>query len=121
MSLLLIAGEAAAWAPLRYAERMEYFRFTLFNSITLLVMALTILLVWRRFAGKPANWPLAYYTVVVGYTVAFSGGLNHNWVAFGVACALAIRFGLYPNRVRLVEVVPLGYVAWRCLGLLLMW
>ncbi len=111
----------AARARLRYSERMEYFRFTLFNSITLFVLAMTIVLAWRRFAGGPVNWPLAYYAMVVGYTVAFSHGLNPYWVAFGVACALAIRFGFQPVRVRLVELVPLGYVAWRCVGLVLLW
>jgi hypothetical protein len=101
---------------------MENFRFTLFNGITLVVMALTIVLAWRRFAGTlAANWPLAYYTAVVGYTIAFSGGLNPYWVAAGVACGMAVRFGPYPARVRLVELVPLGYVTWRCVGLVLMW
>jgi hypothetical protein len=100
---------------------MEYFRFTPFNCITLFVLALTILLAWRRLAGKPKNWPLAYYAVVAGYTMAFPGGLNPYWVAFGVACTLAIRFGFQPGRVRLVELAPLGYMAWRCVGLVLMW
>ena len=101
---------------------MEYFRFTLFNCITLLILAWTIVLLWRRFAGKlAANWPLAYYAVLVGYTIGFSGGLNPYWVAAGAACALAIRLGFYPARVRLGEAIPLGYVAWRCVGLVLMW
>jgi hypothetical protein len=100
---------------------MEYFRFTLFNSITLFVLGLTLVLVWRRFAGKPVNWPFAYYAAVVGYTIAFSYGLNPYWVVFGVICALAIRFGFQPGRVRLLELLPLGYVTWRCIGLVLMW
>jgi hypothetical protein len=101
---------------------MENFRFTPFNDITLLVMALTIVLVWRRFAGAlAANWPLAYYAALVAYTIVFSGGLNPYWVAAGVACGLAIRCKLYPARVRLVELFPLGYVIWRCVGLVLMW
>ena len=63
-------------------KRMENLRFTLFNAITLFMMALTALLVWRRFAGKlSANWPLGYYLLLVGYTVGFSGGLNPYWVA----------------------------------------
>jgi hypothetical protein len=101
---------------------MEYFRFTTFNCITLLVLALTIVLAWRRFAGPlMANWPLAYYAALVAYTLGFSGGLNPYWVAAGVACGLAIRCGLYPARVRLAELVPLAYVTWRCVGLVLMW
>jgi len=101
---------------------MEYFRFTLFNSITLVILLAAPVLVWRRFAGAlAANWPLAYYAALVGYTIGFSGGLNPYWVAMGVACALAIRFGFYPARVRFAEIVPLGYVAWRSIGLILMW
>jgi hypothetical protein len=98
-------------------------RFTLFNCITFFVLVLTVLLVWRRFAGMPlsANWPLAYYAAVIAYTKAFGGGLNPYWVAAAVACGLAIRLGLYAARVRLVEVIPLGYVAYRCVGLILMW
>jgi hypothetical protein len=101
---------------------MEYFRFTLFNSITLIVLVGAVVLVWRRFSGAlTANWPIAYYAVLVGYTVGFSGGLNPYWVASGIACALAIRLGFYPARVRFGEAIPLGYVAWRCVGLILMW
>jgi hypothetical protein len=51
----------------------------------------------------------------------FSGGLNPYWVAAGVACAVAIRLGFHPRQVRWVEAIPLAYVAWRCVGLLLMW
>lgn len=100
---------------------MGLFRFTLFNGITLFVLALTLVLAWRRFAGKPVNWPLAYYAAVAGYTIAFSYSLNPYWVAFGAACAVAIRFGFQAARLRFVELAPLGYVAWRCVGLVLMW
>ena len=101
---------------------MEHFRFTLFNCVTLFILAWTLVLLWWRFAGKlSANWPLAYYAVLMGYTVGFSGGLNPYWVGAGIACALAIRFGFYPARVRLAELIPLGYVAWRSVGLILMW
>ena len=101
---------------------MENFRLTLFTAITLGVLALTGLLLWQRFAGSlSSNWPLAYYAVLAGYTIGFSGGLNPYWVALGIACALAIRFGLHARRVRLLELLPLGYVAWRCVGLVLMW
>ncbi len=106
----------------RYAERMGHYPFTLFNGITLLVLALTLALAWRRWRGSPAsNWPLAGYALIAGYTLGFSGGLNPYWVTAGVACALAIRLGFFPRRVRWVEAIPLGYVAWRCVGLLLMW
>jgi hypothetical protein len=101
---------------------MGHFPFTLFNGITALVLALALLLAWRRFRGALAvNWPLVCYAVIGGYTISFSGGLNPYWVAAGLACAVAIRLGFHPRVVRWVEAIPLGYVAWRCVGLLLMW
>jgi len=106
----------------RYAESMGHYPFTLFNAITAPVLALTLILVWRRFRGAlAANWPLACYAAMAAYTLGFSGGLNPYWVTAGVACGVAIRFGFYPMVVRWVEAIPLAYVAWRCVGLLLMW
>jgi hypothetical protein len=103
-------------------ERMGHYPFTMFNGITVLVLALTLLVVWRRFRGPlAANWPLLYYAAIAGYTIAFSGGLNPYWVAAATACGVAIRFGFHPRQVRWVEAVALGYVASRCVGLLLMW
>jgi len=96
--------------------------FTLFNGITAFILALTLLLAWRRFRGSlAANWPLLCYAAIAGYTMAFSDGLNPYLVAAGAACALAVRFGLYPRRVRFLEMIPLAYIAWRCVGLILMW
>lgn len=101
---------------------MGHYPFTLFNGVTFLVLLLAILVAWRRFRGAlRANWPLVCYLAIIGYTAAFHFGLNPYWVAAGVVCALAIRFGLYPAQVRLAELIPLGYVAWRCVGLILMW
>ena len=101
---------------------MGHYPFTLFNGITLLILAFTILVAAARLrAVYSANWTLLYYAIVVSYTIAFSGGLNPYWVLAGLACALAVRFGLYPSRLRLVELIPLGYIAWRSLGLILMW
>ncbi len=101
---------------------MGHYPFTLFNGITLLVLAFTLLLAWRRFRGSPAaNWPLVYYAAAAGYTIGFRGGLNGYWVAAGAACALAIRLRLEPSRVRLLELLPLAYIAWRSAGLILMW
>jgi hypothetical protein len=101
---------------------MQYFRFTLFNDVTLLILAFAILIAWCRFAVSLAsNWPLACYAAIIGHTVAFSGGLNPYWIAAGVACAIAIRFGFHPRRVRYVELVPLAYIAWRAVGLVLLW
>lgn len=101
---------------------MGHYPFTLFNAVTLLILALTLLLAWRRLRGSTrANWPLIYYTAVVGYTIGFSGGLNPYWVAAAVACAVAERGGFYASRIRFAELIPLTYMAWRSLGLLLMW
>jgi len=101
---------------------MGHYPLTLFNGITVLVLALALLLVWRRFGGRlDTNWPLVCYAVIAAYTIGFSGGLNPYWVAAGVACAVAIRVGFYSRQVRWLEAVALGYVAWRCVGLLLMW
>jgi hypothetical protein len=103
-------------------ERMGHYPFTLFNGITVFVLALVPILIWGRFRGPlAANWPLVCYAIIAGYAAGFSGGLNRYWVAAGVACAVAIRVGFYARQVRWVEAIPLGYVAWRCVGLLLMW
>lgn len=101
---------------------MGHYPFTFFNGITALVLVLTLVLAWRRWRGAlAANWPLAAYAAIAAYTLGFSGGLNPYWVAAGVICAGAIRLGFYPRQVRWVEAVALGYVAWRCVGLLFMW
>jgi len=99
-----------------------HYPFTLFNCITGAILIATVLMPWRRFAGNlRANWPLGYYAVIGGYSGGFSGSLNPFWVAAGAACAVAIRFGVYPERLRFAELLPLGYVAWRCVALLMMW
>jgi hypothetical protein len=102
---------------------MGHYPFTPFNCITAVVLALALLLVWRRFSGPAptANWPLVYWVIVAVYTIGLPGGLNPYWVGTGVLCAIAIRFGFYAKLVRWVELVALGYVAWRSVGLLMMW
>ena len=101
---------------------MGHYPYTAFNAITVVVLALAILLGWSRFRGSlAANWPLLCYALIVGYTVAFSGGLNPYWVGAGVLCAGAIRAGFHPLHLRWAEMIALAYIAWRCVGLLLMW
>jgi hypothetical protein len=101
---------------------MGHYPFTLFNGATVMVLAITIAIVWRRWRGSLAeNWPLAGYALIVGYTLGFSGGLNPYWVAAGAVCAVTIRRGFHPRFMRRVEAIPLAYVACRCVGLLLMW
>jgi hypothetical protein len=103
-------------------KRVGHYPFTQFNGITVCVLALTVLLVWRRFQGTlDTNWPLACYAVIAAHAMVFSRGLNPYWVAAGVACGVAIRLGFRPRQVRWVEAIPLAYVAWRCVGLLFMW
>lgn len=101
---------------------MGHYPFTLFNGITLFILLLTLGLAWGRLRGPlAANWPLLCYVAIAGYTIGFSGGLNRYAVGAGVICALAIRLGFYPARMRLVELVALGYIVWRCVELILMW
>jgi hypothetical protein len=99
-----------------------HYPFTLFNCITAAVLIATLLMFRHRFAGDfRANWPLGYYAAVGSYSAGFAGSLNPFWVAAGAACAVVIRLGVYPRGVRFAELLPLAYVAWRCVALLLMW
>lgn len=102
-----------------------YFRFTLFNSLTLFVMALTIGMFYARFRCRlESTWPLFYYVVVVGFWLAFGGALAAPWVIGGLACGVLLRFefmgGFVLKGVRVLEMIFFGYVLWRCLALLLM-
>ncbi len=93
---------------------MGHYPFTLFNGVTVLVLALVILIAWQRFRGAfDVNWPLAGYAAIVGYTIGFKGGLNPYGVAAAVICGLAIRLGFHPRHVRWAETAALAYVAWR--------
>jgi hypothetical protein len=103
-------------------EPMGHYPFTMFNGATVVALTMAVVVVWGRFRGAyGANWPLVCYAVMVGYTIGFQGGLNPYWMTAAGVCALAIRFGLYPRQVRWAEALALGYVAWRCMNLLLMW
>jgi hypothetical protein len=101
---------------------MGHYPFTFFNGVTVSVLALTLSLLWWRFR-RPlnSNWPLAVYAAIVGYTIGFSGGLNPYWVAAAAVCALAIRFGPHPSVVKRVELLPIGYMMCRCVGLIMRW
>lgn len=101
---------------------MEYFRFTLFNDLTLLLMALTIGVAALRLRGPAAsNWPLVYYAVVLGYTFGFGGSLSKYPVFVTVAAGLLLRFRLDAKAVRGVELAGLAYILWRSVGLILLW
>jgi hypothetical protein len=103
-----------------------YFRLTLFNAVTLSLMALTVFMVYARFRYRlDANWPLLYYAIVVAYWQAFEGALNPYWGLTGLTSALLLRFeflGGFPlTVVRAIEILFFGYILWRGLGLLLLW
>jgi len=103
-----------------------YFRFTLFNTVTLLVMAATLVMVWVRFHfSLEKTWPLAYYAIVIAYSEAFPGSLSPYWVFAGVVIGLLLRFefmgGLVLKAARTAEFVVFGYVLLRGLQLLLLW
>jgi hypothetical protein len=101
---------------------MEYFRLTLFNNVTLLLMVLTALMALARFRGDlRTNWALGYYAIVLGYALGFKHGLNLRLVLAGSACALLTRFTAWGRRVRWVELAVLAGIGWRCLGLILLW
>jgi hypothetical protein len=101
---------------------MENFRFTLFNGITLFILALTIAIAIHRIrARKAGNWPLAYYVVALGFAFGFPYSLNLACVFAGLALALAIRLGFLPWAARWAELAIWAYVLARCMALLLMW
>ncbi len=90
-----------------------FFRFTLFNDLTLVLMALTIWVGVARFAARlESNWFLIYYALLVAYWKVFEGSLNTYWVLAGVACGLLLRFeflgGPVLKAVRAVELVVFG-------------
>jgi hypothetical protein len=99
------------------------FRFTLFNSITLFIMALTLAAAFARFRLRPASpWFGVYYLVLAGFWKGFDGSLNSWWLAYGIACAVLLHFSSRAlSWARIAECAFFGYVLWRCVGLLLLW
>jgi hypothetical protein len=103
-----------------------YFRFTLFNSLTLTLMGLTVwMAVARVLTRLDSNWPLVYYLLVLAYWKTFEGALNNNWVLIGIVCGMLLRFefmgGIVLKLVRVVEFAFFAYVLWRSVGLILGW
>jgi len=102
--------------------RMPYFQLTLFNSITLFIMALTVLAAVIRFtSGTDTNRVLICDSVLLGYTLAFRYGLNTYVVLASIGCAVLIRFGMFGSALRWVELVLFAAIVWRCIGLILLW
>ncbi|MCS7314893.1 MAG: hypothetical protein RMI94_05685 [Bryobacterales bacterium] len=102
-----------------------YFRFTLFNSLTLLVMAASAAMIWIRLRfSVEKTWPLGYYAILIAYSEAFPGSLSPYAVFGGVVCGLLLRFefmgGAVLQSVRVIEMGIFGYVLVRGTQLLLM-
>lgn len=103
-----------------------YFRFTLFNSVTLFVMLLTIGMIYVRFRFRlEATWPLLYYVGAIYYGLAFRDTLDARWVLGGIISGVLLRFeflgGFVLQGVRTLEMIFFGYILWRCWALLLFW
>ena len=103
-----------------------YFKVTLFNVITLILIGLTVWVIVTRTRGKlESNWPLVYYLLVLVYWKAFEGGLNFYCVYAGLASAVFLRFefmgGIVLTFVRVIEYFFLGYVIVRGLQLIFLW
>jgi len=98
------------------------FRFTLFNSITLFLLGLTVLTI-ASFAGKKLsrNWPFLYYLLVLGYWAAFKYSLNTYFVFGGLAAGLLLRFlpkGSPASVLWWAELAALAYILLRLADLL---
>ena len=103
-----------------------YFQITLFNIVTLSLMAATLLVAARRYAASAeSNWPLAYYGVLIAYWRGYSYTLDTYWVMGGLLCGLLLRFeflgGAVEKLIRALEALVFAYVIWRCVKLILRW
>jgi hypothetical protein len=101
---------------------MEFFRFTLFNSLTLVVMAATLGMVVARVRTPPtALWPAGYWVIVAAFALAFKYSLNLYLVLAGILAAVLVRNTARPRIARVLEFGVMAYVFTRALGLLLLW
>jgi len=103
-----------------------YFQITLFNIVTLFLMAATFLVVARRFSTRlDSNWPLTYYGVLLAYWRGYAYTLDTYWVMGGLLCGLLLRFeflaGAAEKLIRALEFLVFAYVTWRCVKLILRW
>jgi hypothetical protein len=103
-----------------------YFQITLFNVITLMLMAATVLVAARRFGARvDSNWPLAYYGVLVAYWRGYAYTLDTYWVLGGLLCGLILRFeflgGAVEKLIRALEILVFGYVIFCGVKLILRW
>jgi hypothetical protein len=101
-----------------------YFQITLFNVVTLFLMAVTVLIGAKRLsAAVDTNWPLAYYGLLLAYWRSYSYTMDNYWVLGGVLCGLLLRFeflgGAVEKMIRAIELLVFAYVALRCVQLVL--
>jgi hypothetical protein len=103
-----------------------YFQITLFNIVTLFLMAATLLAAAKRVAaGVDSSWLLAYYGLLVVYWRGYAYTLDNYWVLGGLLCGLVLRFeflgGAVEKLIRVLELLVFCYVIWRCVKLILQW
>ena len=103
-----------------------YFQITLFNIVTLFLMAATLLVGAKRFSAcADSNWPLAYYGILLAYWRGYAYTLDTYWVMGGLLCGLLLRFeflgGAEEKLIRALEILAFAYVIWRCVKLILQW
>ena len=103
-----------------------YFQITLFNIVTLFLMAATLLVAAKRYVANPeSNWPLVYYSALTAYWSGYPYTLDTYWVMGGLLCGLLLRFeflgGAAEKLIRALELLVFGYVLWHCVKLILRW
>ena len=103
-----------------------YFQITLFNLVTLCLMAATLWVAVRRYvASIESNWPLVYYSALFAYWSGYPYTLDTYWVMGGILCGLMLRFeflgGAIEKVIRVLEVLVFVYVVWYCVKLILRW
>jgi len=103
-----------------------YFQITLFNVVTLFLIAATLVVTVKRLtASADSNWPLAYYGLLLTYWRGYMYTLDNYWVIGGVLCGLVLRFeflgGAIEKIIRALELLVFGYVVWSGVRLVLRW
>jgi len=100
------------------------FKFTLFNSITLVILGValfTLVSFARRKLDR--NWPFPFYLLILAYWKIFEGAFHAVWIFTGLACGILLRFRILPERIRRVlwwvELAALAYILLRSADLLL--
>lgn len=103
-----------------------YFQITLFNVVTLFLMAATLTMAVKRFSLRvDSNLPLTYYGLLLAYWRGNAFTLDTYWVLGGLLCGLLLRFeflgGAVEKLIRVFELLVFAYVAVRCVRLILQW